>query len=254
MILTTYNLRSGGARRVHWLRVLEEFRPDIFLVQETVDPREHLPPLFHEEAAGRIVWRMVEGRRWGSAVYVARGEVRAIELPDFQGHVVGAEISGVAWPDGNSRPLRVFSVHAPYRGGYSRAVGAILDMIAEHAGNGALVIGGDFNLTIGVRHAQEARATKPANLAIQHRLREEFGLLNCWQATHPDRPLAQTLRWSNDRGAYPYHCDGLFVPKSWSARLHFCEVASSPEWDVLSDHNPVAARFQMNRLRTSKNG
>ena len=229
---------------MHWSKVLEEIGPDVFLIQETVEPREHLSAHFYEQAAGRIVWKKVEGRRWGSAVYAGRGEVKAIELPDFHGHVAGAEIGGIDWPDGNSRPLRVFSIHAPYRRGYARAVGAILDMLAENAEGGDLVIGGDFNLTVGVRRAEEARATNAADLEIQRRLREEFGLLNCWQATHNDVPLAQTLRWSSDGGAYPYHCDGLFVPKSWSAALRFCEVISSPEWDGLSDHNPVEARFR----------
>jgi hypothetical protein len=41
----------------------------------------------------------------------------------------------------------------------------------------------------------------------------------------------------------PYHCDGLFVPRSWASRLRSCEAVSSPEWHRLSDHNPVVARL-----------
>ena len=94
MILATYNLRSGGMGRTHWTRVLDEFRPDLFLVQETVAPEEHLSPLVHGNLQGRVAWKAVEGRRWGSAVYVGRGEARTIELPDFHGHVVGLELVG----------------------------------------------------------------------------------------------------------------------------------------------------------------
>jgi len=41
----------------------------------------------------------------------------------------------------------------------------------------------------------------------------------------------------------PFHC-GIFVPASWSSRLKSCEVLSGPEWDGMSDHNPVVADFQ----------
>src|SRR4051794_697908 len=100
MTLVTYNLRSGGTGRSYWSRVREEFRPSIFLVQETAAPGEHLPPMFYPEATGRHAWERAEGRRWGSAIYAGRGETRPIELPDFHGHVVGLEVAGVGWPDG----------------------------------------------------------------------------------------------------------------------------------------------------------
>ena len=47
LTLVTYNLRSGGTRRVQWTRALDDFRPDIFLVQEMVAPKEHLSPILH---------------------------------------------------------------------------------------------------------------------------------------------------------------------------------------------------------------
>jgi hypothetical protein len=123
-------------------------------------------------------------------------------------------------------------------------VNQILDMIADHAGGGGLVIGGDFNLSISARQADEGRRTPSADLAIQRRLRDEFGLVNCWREANPGRPPAQTLRWSN-APEVPYHCDGLFVPRSWAGHLRACEVISSLDWDRLSDHNPVVARFDL---------
>lgn len=244
MNLVTYNLRSGGTGRLHWSRIIGEFRPGLFLVQETVAPEEHLPPHLLAEAAGRSAWARVEGRRWGSAVYAGLGEVRPVEWPDFRGHVVGLKVAGAEWPDGDRSPIRAFSVHAPARGGYQRAVNKILDMIAGHSGDGGLVIGGDFNLSITPRQPGEGRRTRTADLAIQRRLRDDFGLVNCWEASNPGLPPAQTLRWSN-APEVPYHCDGLFVPRSWTCRLRACEVVTSPEWDRLSDHNPAVARFGM---------
>jgi hypothetical protein len=31
--------------------------------------------------------------------------------------------------------------------------------------------------------------------------------------------------------------------ESWAGHLRACDVVFSPEWDRLSDHNPVVARF-----------
>jgi endonuclease/exonuclease/phosphatase family metal-dependent hydrolase len=243
MTLVTYNLRSGGAARTHWSKVLDELRPDIFLVQETVAPEEHLSTVVHRRLRRRVAWSLADGRRWGSAVYVSRGKARPVDLPDFRGHVVGLEIVGAKRPVRGRGPLRAFSIHAPIRGSYQRAMNLILDMIADYAGDGDIVIGGDFNLSVSERHVLELRTTSQADRAIQGRLRDEFGLANCWQVANPACPLAQTLRWANDP-VTPYHCDGLFVPQTWLTRLRGCEVISEPEWNALSDHNPVVARFE----------
>jgi hypothetical protein len=85
---------------------------------------------------------------------------------------------------------------------------------------------------------------------VLDRLVHEFGLVSCWQAAHPNQPLAQTLRWSADRQA-PYHCDGIFVPSSWLDRLVSCRVIRGSRWNTLSDHNPVVAEFLV-RTATSR--
>ncbi len=65
------------------------------------------------------------------------------------------------------------------------------------------------------------------------------GLTSCWAAAHPKTALEQTLRWSGD-ATKAYHCDGLFVPTTWTRKL-VCEVFRSPRGADASDHNPVAA-------------
>ncbi len=80
------------------------------------------------------------------------------------------------------------------------------------------------------------------NRLIQARLRDDFSLINCWETANPGVVPAQTLRWSRNP-TVPYHCDGIFVPASWSPKLKSCEVLSGPLWDQLSDHNPVVAEF-----------
>lgn len=242
MKLATYNILKGGSQRVHWVRMVEDFGVDLLLVQESYPHHEHLPPLMYPDAGARCAWEMVEQNRWGSAVYSRTGSVKLVPVPGFTGWVVGAEITGASWQAGGADPLLAFSVHAPSRKeSYQRHVNKVLDEIRKVAGGREVVIGGDFNLTVSHWPGPE-RPTGRQDLAIQARLADEFGLFNCWQAANPDRPLCQTLRWSNDR-TIPYHCDGLFAPRAWKDRLASCVVLAGGEWDRLSDHNPVLASF-----------
>jgi endonuclease/exonuclease/phosphatase family metal-dependent hydrolase len=240
--IATYNILKGGSQRVHWVRMIEDFGVDLLLVQESFPHHNHLPPLLYPDAENRAVWEKVEANRWGSAVFTRTGSVKPVAVPNFSGWVVGAEISGASWQTGIADPLLAFSVHAPSgAGAYSKVVNKLLDQIKKVTDGREVVIGGDFNLTVSHWPGSE-RPTCKHDLAIQERLAEEYGLVNCWQATNPDQPLQQTLRWTNDR-SIPFHCDGLFVPKTWKDRLASCVVLAGDEWNRLSDHNPVLATF-----------
>ena len=140
--------------------------------------------------------------------------------------------------------VRLFSLHAPTgHGDYHKVVGKILDMLWDCRDGCEIVIGGDFNHDVSQRHPSEILTTEKPILAIQERLRDDFGLINCWQTMHPNMPLAQTLRWDKDREP-AFHCDGIFVPASWASRLVSCEVLSGEKWVRLSDHNPVVAEIR----------
>ena len=182
-------------------------------------------------------------QHWGSAVYVKGHKPSKLDLQHFGGNVVGVEVHGFSWPNPDGCRLRIFSIHAPDKGGYQQAVHSILDGIADVRDGCDLVIGGDFNLTVSERHESEPVQTCEADLAIQARLRDEFSLINCWQTAHPGEPLAQTLRWNGNKET-PYHCDGIFVPASWKEHLQKCLVTSDDKWDKMSDHNPVVAEFE----------
>lgn len=240
MKIATYNILKGGSQRVHWIKMIEDFGVDLLLVQESYQHDEHLPPLLYPGARSQSAWEMVEQNGWGSALFSTTGSVKPLGVPGYSGCVVGAEISGAFW---QTEPLLAFSVHAPVlKGSYSKPVNMILDQIKKIAGDREIVIGGDFNLTVSHWPGSERPVSKQ-DLAIQTRLADEFGLLNCWQTANPNQPLHQTLRWTGDRTT-PYHCDGLFVPKTWKDRLESCVVLSGDEWNRLSDHNPVVAQFR----------
>ncbi len=243
MKILTYNLRFGRAGKSHWSRVLEEVDPDIFLTQESYPPNPQLSPFLDGGLHYHASWSPVGKQHFGSAVYVKGRKSSKLDLQHFDGNVVGVDVPEFAWPNPEGCRLRIFSIHAPDKGGYHQAVHSILDGIVEVRDGCDLVIGGDFNMTISEPHEPEPRRTCEADLAIQARLRDEFGLINCWQTVHPDKPLAQTLRLSENKET-PYHCDGIFVPASWEERLQRCMVMSDDEWDKMSDHNPVMAEFE----------
>jgi endonuclease/exonuclease/phosphatase family metal-dependent hydrolase len=248
MKIATYNILKGGSQRVHWVRMIEDFGVDLLLVQESYPHHEHLPPLMYPDAGKRSAWEMAEKNGWGSAVFCRTGSVNPVAVPNFSGWVVGAEIRGASWQAGITDPILAFSVHAPSKGeAYWKQVNRLLEEIKKVAGRREVVLGGDFNLTVS-RWPGPERPTCKQDLAIQARLADEFGLVNCWQAANPDQPLCQTLRWTGDR-TIPYHCDGLFVPRSWKDRLESCVVLAGDQWDRLSDHNPVVACFKLKRVR-----
>jgi endonuclease/exonuclease/phosphatase family metal-dependent hydrolase len=241
MIIATYNLRAGGRRgnRVHWQRLLDDFAPDILLLQETRHPREYLDPGFYQANANHIHWQAAPNRPWGSAVYVRSGDLKPVALPQHSGFVVAAEITGGDWLPQPDHPYYVFSLHVPAP--YRRSMSEILDGAAALAGGHNLVLGGDFNLGVSVRHTSEPVPSDPPWLL--RRLRREFNLINCWQTVHPNRDLAQTLRWARNP-ATPYHCDGVFVPAAWYRYLEDCQVISDAGWDALSDHSPVVVTLE----------
>lgn len=242
MKLATYNILKGGSKLVHWSKMVDEVEVDLLLVQESHPHHSHLPPLLYPDIQMHSVWDKAQPNSWGSGIFSKTGKLNQKLIPHFNGWVVGAELTGASWqPMGES--LLIFCIHAPDGpGGYAGQVNRILDEISVIAGESKIIIGGDFNLSVS-HWAGSERKTKEQDLAIQRRLATEFGLINCWQEANPDQQPQQTLRWSRDR-TIPYHCDGLFVPKTWQDRLERCMVLSDDDWTCLSDHNPVVAQFR----------
>jgi hypothetical protein len=230
----TYNFLAGGsATRDAW-KAMNRLRPDILLGQEC----RH-PPSDHQLRGG--LWAEAVLRRWGTGIFLARGEIRPLEVPGFAGWIAGGELPRASWI--TRRPLRVFSIHCPRgEGGYVKTMHAVVDALAPLAGDADVVLGGDFNVATGLRWPREGVPFSNGEKLLLERLAGELDLMACWRAMHPRKPLAQTLRWTGNR-ATPYHCDGIFAPRSWRARLVRCEVIAGPAWEALSDHNPVVADF-----------
>lgn len=190
MKLASYNMHFGGKAGVHWNEMLKGFDPDILLVQESLPPLDHLPVTSHGASHERAIWSPVETTEktmnWGSGVYFKNATPQRIKLPRYAGWVTGAEVEAFKCPDGQTKRLRVFSIHAPTaKESYQKAMSSILDMLMDYRDGCDIVTGGDFNITISERHESEHRKTEAADRKIQHRLRDEFGLINCWQESNP---------------------------------------------------------------------
>lgn len=239
MKIITYNLRSGGtgAKENQWQRMIQEFSPDILCVQETRHPNQYFTADELSQNKG-CIHALVPHGKWGSAMLSRKYHLEPVPLPEFSGWVVGAKIPDFVI-DGAVKPVMIFSIHAPSPGPYEPSVNKILDEIQKVRNETPLILAGDFNLTTALRHPSEA-ATKNTSgeKKLQTRLRREFGLINAWQAMHPNENLPQTLRWSSNP-VPPYHCDAIFVSHILMRHLVSAEVNSSGVWGVMSDHNPI---------------
>jgi exonuclease III len=245
--LVAYNFLSGGSakRSGHWSRLLRAFAPDVVFAQECRPPEECPGERFRPGAEDSFHWRRAHPTRaragWGTGVLVRAGRLVPIAVPQFDGWVVGGEIESGLW---SPRPVRVFSVHGPVgERGYVRTMHEIIDRLLRLRGNSDLVLGGDFNVAASRRPADDPRPFSRGERDLLDRIDGELALIGCWQTANPGKPLAQTLRWSRNPNT-PYHCDGIFVPRAWTARLASCRVVRGSRWTQLSDHNPVLAEVR----------
>jgi endonuclease/exonuclease/phosphatase family metal-dependent hydrolase len=249
MRIVTYNfLRAGSLKRCgHWSRVIRGLKPDLVLAQECRPPHNSPAERFRHDQNDAFAWQSAGSRGWGSGLFARSASLVPIAIPDYDGWVVGGEIRNPSWSE---RPVKVFSIHGPLgERGYIHTMQHILDRLASLRGRADLVLGGDFNIAVGYRQPGDRIRFLRGERDILDRLTSEFALVSCWQAANPDRPLAQTLRWTGNPTA-PYHCDGIFVPLSWLPRLKSCRVVRGSRWSQLSDHNPVVADVQDAEIRT----
>ena len=245
MRLITYNMGQGGSRDPDlWSRLLPYLAPDLLFVQESRDPPNSWLPALPGTQRESWLWAVVPGGRWGSGLWVRDGSLTPLEVPEvFTGRVIAAVVEGRAWPGVGVAPVVALSIHAPTRKGssYIKEVGHILDFAGAIAEGRPLILAGDFNVAVGMRQPGHTLSISRGEKLLLERLRDEFGLVPCWQTAHPDEPLVRTLRWMRRSDSLPYHCDGLFVPAAWASALQACEVLEGEEWCRLSDHNPVVA-------------
>jgi endonuclease/exonuclease/phosphatase family metal-dependent hydrolase len=229
----------GGSRHPDlWTRLLPSLAPDLLFTQESRDPAQYWP-------GGSWLWEAVPSHRWGTGLWVRDGgSLTPLPVPEhFAGRVVAAVVEGLAWPEVGVSPVAAFSIHAPTRRGssYVKEVGRILDFAPSLAEGLPLVLAGDFNVAVGTRGPGHLPVLSRGETALLERIRDQLGLIPCWQTAHPGEPLSRTLRWMRRPDSLPYHCDGIFIPAVWAPSLLDCTVFEDGDWPAVSDHNPVVA-------------
>lgn len=247
--LVAYNMGQGGSKdKETWNRVLPDLAPDVLFVQESREPSQSWLGALNSSNSD-LYWVGVPNGRWGSGIWVREGSLLPLDVPgEFEGRVTAAIIEGMSWPQIGSGPVVAVSIHAPTRKGssYIKEVGRILDFIAPMSEGRPLLLAGDFNVVVGMREPGQPIGISRGERLMLERMRDELMLVPCWQTAHPGEQLARTLRWMRKLTSLPYHCDGLFIPQSWTGNLAGCEVLEEGEWLRLSDHNPVLARLAIN--------
>jgi endonuclease/exonuclease/phosphatase family metal-dependent hydrolase len=227
MICVTYNLHWGGnGDAKHHLKYLNSIvKYDLLFLQEAFDPK-----IYGEE---NYVWMNYEGRKWGSGIVYKTGNFSEVEVKQYYGSVVAADID-----DGSER-FRVVSIHNPNtKERYISSLNKIVDEL-NRIKTENMIIGGDFNLySLGYRKPGEVIKTKDHEVKIIERMENEIGVVNSWVYLHPNDFMPQTLRWNN-APTMPYHCDGIFISKTLAKRIKESLVLWDSEIEKLSDHNPV---------------
>jgi endonuclease/exonuclease/phosphatase family metal-dependent hydrolase len=226
--------------------MIREFDPDIVFAQESHRPEDYLSPDEYASFKGSVHSYVHHGK-WGSAILSKNHVLEPVSLclPEYEGWVVGARI-----PDmligGIPQSVLIFSIHAPSPGPYEPHVDRILGEIAKKWGKSPMIIAGDFNLTMAVRHPTEdlwSKRDTVKDIKLLEKLRKELGVFNAWQVLHPNENLPQTLRWNSNPVPH-YHCDAVFLSGSLLTNLESARVESAGEWGTLSDHNPIVVTLE----------
>lgn len=248
MKIVTYNLRSGGKTTMgnHWQSLIQDFNPDIVFAQESLHPEKYFSPEEFSKFKGCIHSNVHHGK-WGSAILSKSHHLErvSLSLSEYEGWVVGARVPELVI-GGLAQSVMVFSIHAPSPGPYEPHVNKILDEIAKKWGRSPMIIAGDFNLTMAIRHPTEelwSKKESARDMKLQDKLRRELGLFNAWQILHPNQNLPQTLRWSSNPLPH-YHCDAIFLCHNQLPHLLSANIENSGDWGKISDHNPITVTLE----------
>ena len=141
----SFNMRTGTVGDWQHLLALE---PDVAFLQESHRPDKLAGDLRTVLPLDRVIWRGPDHGRWGTALLLPEPPLKILEVPGYEGWVIGAQIRL-----GETGPIcSVFSIHVPPRhSGYVRTVDEILDGISDLKLAGPLVLAGDLNVATARR-------------------------------------------------------------------------------------------------------
>lgn len=205
-----------------WRYLVDELRPDLALVQETL-----LTPSVHLGSRGRLSARGAWSRTkdWGSAVYAPTLPIEDVTTIDTEG--VHACSTTITTAEG---PLVAVSLHVSTVDDQSARLAAVADGLATVASAQRMIIAGDFN---AARRFDEVYPGMNYGKFFE-RMRE-VGFFECHWRLHGRE--VQTF-WGKQT-IEAYQDDHFFVNEDLGAKVTSCSAIDNAVVRRLSDHAPL---------------
>lgn len=257
--IATWNVNSVKARLGHVLDWLDDFKPDIALLQETKVTDDNFPRLEIEERGYQVA---VHGQRtYNGVAILTRGEIGDVHrgLPDFDDEAARFIEASVTL-EGVDGPLRVVSVYVP--NGQSVTSDkfpyklAFLHKLIDHAatlieGGDTVVIGGDYNIAPEEGDLYDPEGWR-GDVLFHPEERKHFrtmlhlGLTDAFRAKHDE--IGRYSWWDYRGGAWQkdlgVRIDHLLLSPQAADRLEEADIDRGPrKREKASDHTPVWCRL-----------
>jgi len=227
MKVVTWNMGYWLHRGRHseaWTYLRERLKPDLALLQETLQPQAHRGEYidFHETHQG-----------WGTAIY---SPAWSLEATEYKGEYPGRVATAVASIPGAGRVF-LASIHAPIIGNrVFPHLSKIIDEVEELSAGSVAILGGDFN---SARLAEDVWPGNGHGPFFDHMDASRY--VNCCWRLH-GRELQTYFRPGSK---HPFQDDHLFITKDLLSRLVACEVVDNPVTRSVSDHIPLAIEITL---------
>jgi exodeoxyribonuclease-3 len=215
----TWNVNSLRARMPRVLELLDTHQPDVVALQETKTAPDQVPHLEFAMAGYRVIDH--SAGRWAGVALVVRDDLDVDEgsvrtgLPDaplpgearwVEARVAGTTFASVYVVNGRSPDHELFEVKLAW-------LDAMAARMAELAGDGSAVVGGDLNVTLAdVDVWDPGRFVGSTHVTPQERSRLrgllDAGWVDAVRHLHPD---GQAFTWWDYRGGDFHRNRGLRI-------------------------------------------